>query len=283
VTPPLVLRAPAKINLSLEVLARRADGYHEVRMLMAAVSLEDELSFEAAEGLSLSCDLASLDCSESNLVLRAARALQKALGREAGARIRLKKRIPLGGGLAGGSTDAAATLLGLNQLWQGGLDPDALRSIAASLGSDIPFCLQGGWAFATGRGEQLEALPLPPRLHFVLANPGFEVSTKWAYSKVQQFNISHRNLSAEAFAAVRKRDWAALESVAVNDLEKVTEARHPEVQALKRRLLDLGAVISRMSGSGPTVWGLFKDGEESKKACEEMIKMNLTALAVHTL
>jgi 4-diphosphocytidyl-2-C-methyl-D-erythritol kinase len=281
-TQPLVLRAPAKINLSLEVLGPRADGYHAVRMLMASVSLEDELSFEPAELLSLACDLPALDCSESNLVLRAARALQKALGREAGARIQLKKRIPLGGGLAGGSTDAAATLLGLNQLWRGGLDPKALSVLAAALGSDIPFCLQGGWAFATGRGEVLESLAPPPRLHFVLANPGFEVSTKWAYSNVLTTGISHRNLSAEAYAAVQKRDWAALEASALNDLEKVTASRYPEVPALQRQLLDLGALISRMSGSGPTVWGLFKDAEESKKACETMINMKIKAVAVHT-
>jgi 4-diphosphocytidyl-2-C-methyl-D-erythritol kinase len=136
---PLILRAPAKINLTLEVLSRRPDGYHEVRMLMAGVSLADELSFEASKGLSLTCDRPELDCSQSNLVLRAAKAMQKALGRDAGAKIHLKKRIPLGGGLAGGSTDAAATLKGLKQLWKAGLDPAAFAARCRKPGFGYPF------------------------------------------------------------------------------------------------------------------------------------------------
>jgi 4-diphosphocytidyl-2-C-methyl-D-erythritol kinase len=142
----LTLSAPAKINLSLEVLGKRNDGYHEVRMLMVGLSLSDTLGFKAAKELRLSCDLPGLDCGESNLVLRAARALQKATGCAEGAHISLKKRIPLGGGLAGGSTDAAATLKGLNSLWGCGLNTEALSKLGATLGSDIPFCLRSGWA-----------------------------------------------------------------------------------------------------------------------------------------
>jgi 4-diphosphocytidyl-2-C-methyl-D-erythritol kinase len=283
VKTPLVLQAPAKINLTLEILAKRADGYHEVRMLMAGVSLADELSFEAAPGLSLSCDLPGLDCSEKNLVLRAARALQKVLGREAGAKIHLTKRIPLGGGLAGGSTDAAATLKGLNQLWEGGLDRDALRRIAAELGSDVPFCLEGGWAYATGRGEQLETLPAPDDLHLVLANPGFEVSTQWAYSKVGTLSLSKRNVSREAFQAIQTKNIPALDLATINDLEKVTSAHYPDIVRLEQTFLAEGALISRMSGSGPTVWGLFKDADASEKACEIIKKMDIRAVAVHTM
>jgi 4-diphosphocytidyl-2-C-methyl-D-erythritol kinase len=279
----VVLRAPAKINLSLEVLSRRPDGYHEVRMLMAGISLADELSFEPAPDLSLTCDLPALDCSHNNLVLRAAKALQKALGRGDGARIRLKKRIPLGGGLAGGSTDAAATLKGLNRLWDGGLDPAALQRIAATLGSDVPFCLRGGWAYATGRGEKLEALTMRRRLHFVLANPGFEVSTQWAYSGLSPLSASKRNLSREAFEAVQRQDIPALKAAAVNDLETVTAGRYAEIGRMERALLAQGALISRMSGSGPTVWGLFKNASETEKACQAMKKMNLRAMAVHTM
>jgi 4-diphosphocytidyl-2-C-methyl-D-erythritol kinase len=283
VKSPLILRAPAKINLSLEVLSKRPDGYHEVRMLMAGVSLADELSFEAAKGLSLTCDRPDLDCSPANLVLRAAKALQKALGREAGAKIHLKKRIPVGGGLAGGSTDAAATLKGLNHLWKGGLDPAALQRIAATLGSDIPFCLRSGWAYATGRGEKLETLPMRRSLHFVLANPGFEVSTHWAYSSLARLGASKRNVTRDAFEAIQRRDIPALKAAAINDLETVTAARYPEIGRLERALLARGALISRMSGSGPTVWGLFADAESSKKACQSMKKENITAMAVHTI
>lgn len=279
----LILRAPAKINLTLEVLSRRPDGYHEVRMLMVGVSLADELSFEASKGLSLTCDRPEMDCSQSNLVLRAAKAMQKVLGRDAGAKIHLKKRIPLGGGLAGGSTDAAATLKGLNQLWKAGLDAAALRRIAASLGSDIPFCLGSGWAYATGRGEKLETLPMRRRLHFVLANPGFEVSTHWAYSGLARLGAHKRNVSRDAFEAIQRQDSAALKAAAINDLETVTAARYPEIERLEQSLLAKGALISRMSGSGPTVWGLFKDADSAKKACQSMKKEKTVAMAVHTI
>jgi 4-diphosphocytidyl-2-C-methyl-D-erythritol kinase len=283
VSAPLVLKAPAKINLTLEVLARRQDGYHEVRMLMAGVSLADELSFEPASRLSLACDRPELDCSESNLVLRAARALQKALGRSDGAAIRLKKRIPLGGGLAGGSTDAAATLKGLNQLWSAGLGPEALARIAATIGSDIPFCLESGWALAMGRGEKLKPLSLRRKLHFVLVNPGFEVSTKWAYSSLLNLKASKRNLSRLAFEAVLAADMPALHLTAINDLERVTAGRYPEIGQLEQMLLDQGALLSRMSGSGPTVWGLFKDATASKKACQTIKKKGILVVAVHTI
>jgi 4-diphosphocytidyl-2-C-methyl-D-erythritol kinase len=283
VTAPLVLQAPAKINLTLEVLSRRADGYHEVRMLMAGVSLADELSFEAGRGLSLSCDRPELDCSEGNLILRAARALQKALGREDGARIALKKRIPLGGGLAGGSTDAAAALKGLNALWQGGLGMEELIRIGATLGSDIPFCMESGWAYATGRGEKLARLSLRRRLHFVLVNPGFEVSTKWAYGGLAALKSGRRNLSRSCFEALQAQNLAAVRSSAVNDLEPVTADRYPEIGAMKQALLAEGALLSRMSGSGPTVWGWFRDAAAAKKACQNVKKEKFLALAVHTI
>jgi 4-diphosphocytidyl-2-C-methyl-D-erythritol kinase len=279
----LTLAAPAKINLSLEVLGKRNDGYHEVRMLMAGLSLADSLSFKAAKQLRLSCDLPGLDCGEGNLVLRAARALQKATGRAAGADISLKKRIPVGGGLAGGSTDAAAALKGLNTLWDCGLSMDALAKLGATLGSDIPFCLRSGWAIATGRGEKLKQLGLRRKLHFVLLNPGFEVSTKWAYQSLGSVRGNRRNLSRAAFEAVQSKDLAALNRAAVNDLEPVTSGRYTEIAAL-RRLLDLkGAQISRMSGSGPSVWGLFKDETSAKSACKELKNDVPVALYVSTI
>lgn len=279
----LKLLAPAKINLSLEVLGKRSDGFHEVRMLMAGVSLADELTFKPAKGLELACDLKGLDCGEGNLVLRAARALQKASGCTDGAHIALKKRIPLGGGLAGGSTDAAAALKGLNELWGLGLSREALRKIAATFGSDIPFCIDSGWALATGRGEKLTPLSLRRKLHFVLVNPGFEVSTKWAYQSMGGLPKNRRNLSKAAFEAVQDKDLLALEKAAVNDLESVTAGRFKEIGALKEALLAEGAQIARMSGSGPSVWGLFKDENAAEKACEAMKGHVAVAVAVSTI
>ncbi|HTB34192.1 MAG TPA: 4-(cytidine 5'-diphospho)-2-C-methyl-D-erythritol kinase [bacterium] len=266
----LTLTAPAKINLSLEVLGKRNDGYHEVRMLMAGLSLADSLGFKAAKGLALSCDVPGLDCGESNLVLRAARALQKATGCTDGAQITLKKRIPLGGGLAGGSTDAAAALKGLNNLWGCGLGLAALEKLGATLGSDIPFCLRSGWAIATGRGEKLKPLALRRKLHFVLLNPGFEVSTKWAYQSLGSVRSNRRNLSRMAFEAIQAKDSDQLARAAVNDLEPVTAGRYAEIGRLRGLLDRDGAQISRMSGSGPSVWGLFKDETGAKKACQKL-------------
>ena len=282
-TETLRLLAPAKINLSLEVLGKRNDGYHEVRMLMAGVSLADELSFKAAKDLRLSCDLASLDCGPSNLVLRAAHALQRATGCSAGAHIHLKKRIPLGGGLAGGSTDAAATLKGLNTLWGTRLGLEALRKIGATLGSDIPFCLESGWAVATGRGEKLKKMGLRRKLHLVLANPGFEVSTKWVYGSLAGVKPPKRNHTRAAFEAVQDRDLAALERAAVNDLERVTAGRYKEIGQLKARLVDEGAQLARMSGSGPTVWGLFENEAAAEKACKNLKKYASMVVAVSTI
>jgi 4-diphosphocytidyl-2-C-methyl-D-erythritol kinase len=277
------LLAPAKINFTLEVLGKRPDGYHEVRLLMAGVSLYDELSFKPAKTLSLATDKKGLDAGEGNLIIKAARALQKVAGQELGARIKLKKRIPLGGGLAGGSTNAAATLVGLNTLWKLKLKPARLLELAASLGSDVPFCLRSGWAIATGRGEKLQALRLRRKLWLVLANPGFEVSTQWAYQSVGAARPQGRNLSLAAFKALEKGRLPALDAAAVNDLEPVTTQRHGEIDALKGLMLKSGALLSRMSGSGPTVLGLFENEAAAKKAYQVVKKKAAVAVCVHTL
>lgn len=279
----LRLLAPAKINLSLEVLGKRSDGFHEVRMLMAGVSLFDELSFRPAPRLGLSCDLATLDCGPSNLILRAALALQRATGCSEGAQIALKKRIPLGGGLAGGSTDAAATLLGLNKLWGTRLGLEALRKIGATLGSDIPFCIESGWALATGRGEKIKKLTLRRKLHLVLANPGFEVSTKWAYGSLPRLAPPKHNASKRAFEAIQGRDLGTLDRYAINDLEPVTAARYAEIRRLKGLMLENGAQLTRMSGSGPTVWGLFETETAAEKAYRKMKNGVKTLALVSTL
>jgi 4-diphosphocytidyl-2-C-methyl-D-erythritol kinase len=282
-TTTVTLKAPAKINLTLEVLGKRPDGYHEVRMLMVGVSLEDELRFSEAKALTLTCDREDLDCSGSNLILKAAIALQKATKTALGAKIHLKKRIPLGGGLAGGSTDAAATLIGLNQLWNTGLTLKRLSAIGATLGSDIPFCIESGWAIATGRGEKLKKMVPPEPMHFVLANPGFEVSTKWAYGGVILSDAPRRNLSLAAYDAASSGDVLALDKAAQNDLEKVTAARYKEIGILKKEMVEQGAFVTRMSGSGPTVWGWFKTASAAKKAAANFKKRGILALAVHSI
>jgi 4-diphosphocytidyl-2-C-methyl-D-erythritol kinase len=279
----LHLLAPAKVNFSLEVLGKRRDGYHEVRLLMAGVSLFDELSFKPAKTLSLSCDLPGLDLGAGNLIMKAARAMQRAASQELGAQIHLKKRIPLGGGLAGGSTDAAATLKGLNRLWDLKLKPAVLHKLAAGIGSDVPFCLESGWAIGTGRGEKLKPLSLRRKLWLVLANPGFEVSTKWAYQNVVGSKGGGRNLSRAAFEAIQAKDLSALSRAAINDLEPVTVGRYPEINALKSLMTDTGAQLTRMSGSGPTVLGLFENEAAAKKAYQAIKNRVAVAIFVSTL
>lgn len=260
------LLAPAKINFTLEVLGKRSDGYHDVRMLMAGVSLCDELSFEAWPEPVLECDSDELDCGASNIVLKAVRLLQKRAGREMGARILLKKRIPLGAGLAGGSADAAATLVGLNRLWNLRMSLAELSKMGASLGSDIPFCLESGWAVATGRGEKLKKLSCRKKFHLLLLNPGFEVSTKWAYENVDSRGQHERNLSRLVFEALDQKDFERVNKIALNDLEAVTAREHAQIGQMRQMLNSQGAKVTRMSGSGPTVWGLFEDEASAKKA-----------------
>ena len=260
------LAAPAKINFSLEVLGKRRDGFHEVRMLMAGVSLFDELSFEAWPECVLECSHPDLDCGAGNIILRAARLLQKKSGAMPGARIILKKNIPIGAGLAGGSTDAAATLIGLNRLWKLDLGLSELAKLGASLGSDIPFCLESGWAIASGRGEKLKPLSQRKKYQLVLINPGFEVSTKWAYQNVDSLPGSKRNLSALVYEALDAKDFERVNKITLNDLERVTAREYPEIGQMRQNLHDVGALVTRMSGSGPTVWGLFKDETSAGKA-----------------
>lgn len=277
--------APAKLNFSLEVLRKRPDGFHDVRMLLAGLDLCDELSFRPARRLSLRCDLKSLDCGEKNLVLRAARLLQVACGVRKGAALRLRKRIPVGGGLAGGSTDAAAALRGLNRLWRLRLSPARLHSLAAQLGSDVPFCLRSGWAIASGRGERLKRLSSPGRMHLVLANPGFEVSTAWAYSRVRPQRGS-RDQSRAAYKALKQGDGAALEKAAVNDLAAAVFRAHPQVRRLKALMQASGAELSQMSGSGPTVWGLFKDrasAEQARKAIHSKARFSTVCSTIQAV
>jgi 4-diphosphocytidyl-2-C-methyl-D-erythritol kinase len=283
VSQTVTLLAPAKINWTLEVLGKRPDGYHEVRLLMAGVALYDTLTFKPAKTLRLTSDHKSLDLGAGNLIIKAALALQKATGISAGAHIHLKKRIPLGGGLAGGSTDAAATLKGLNKLWRTRLMPAALQRLAAGLGSDVPFCLNSGWAIATGRGEKLKALALRRKLWIVLANPGFEVSTAWAYGSAVAPARPRGNLSRRAFQAIQARDLAGLERAAVNDLEPVTAGKYKEIGALKSIFRDKGAQLTRMSGSGPTVLALFENEAKAKSAYQFIKKRTVTAVLTHTI
>ena len=279
----LCVRAPAKINLHLEVLGLRPDGFHELAMVMQSIDLADSLRLlPTADGqISLQCDRADLPTDSSNLVVKAAEMLRARSGfAELGAQIVLEKRIPIGAGLAGGSSNGAAALLGLNELWGLGFKSHQLHSMAAELGSDMPFCLDGGTQLCFGRGEQLEALPFnssePPAL-LLIKHPEVSVSTPWAYGRCKELRGDFY-LEAEADFEQRRqalRQAPLLGAIAGNgswpplrnDLQAVVE---PDVETVRQGLALLRQseqpLAVAMSGSGPTLFALFPGVDQARSA-----------------
>ena len=256
----LTLKAYAKINLALEVLGKRPDGYHEVAMIMQSVSLHDTLILSLQESdITLICDRPELPCDHSNLAYRAAELLRREFGVTQGVQIELTKRIPLAAGLAGGSTDAAAVLKGLNRLWGLALSPVELEQLAARLGSDVPFCLWGGTSLATGRGEMLTPLPDFTGHGVVLANPSLQVSTAWVYGNYRDAAGNRRRDISSLRHSIEQPDFSAVADTLFNDLETVTVPAYPQVAEIQEQLLQAGAAGVLMSGSGPTVFALTPD------------------------
>ena len=256
----LRLAAHAKINLALDVLGKRLDGFHEVAMIMQAIGLHDTVDLAWQDGeISLVCDRDELSCDHSNLAFRAADLLRRECGVKQGVHISLTKRIPMAAGLAGGSSDAAAVLKGLNVLWQLDLTPQELEGLAARLGSDVPFCLWGGTAFAAGRGEILTPLADFAGHGVVLANPPLQVSTAWVYQNYRpEAVISHPDINRMR-DSIQRGDFAAVADGLGNMLETVTVPEHPQIAEIKAAFTHAGASAVLMSGSGPTVFALTPD------------------------
>ncbi|NJK64073.1 MAG: 4-(cytidine 5'-diphospho)-2-C-methyl-D-erythritol kinase [Synechococcaceae cyanobacterium SM2_3_1] len=264
------LAARAKINLYLEILGQRADGYHEVAMVLQSVELADHLHLTLTDsGIQLQSAHPDIPLDHQNLAYRAAHLLRSTYPCPGGVNIHIEKRIPVAAGLAGGSTNAAAVLVGLNQLWGLGLITADLQTLAAQLGSDVPFCISGGTQLATGRGEVLEPLLHLGEVPLVLAKPrSLSVSTAWAYRAYQEFpqdsqSPQQRNQMLQTLNIQHLSDIA---QHLHNDLEKPVLAHHPQVSHLKQRLMKLGALGSMMSGSGPTVFGLMPSLDVAEKA-----------------
>lgn len=251
-------KAPAKINLLLDVKRKRDDGYHEVEMVMTMIDLADRLAFDELQGdrIVLSSPAGIVPLDEKNLAFQAAKLLKEKYRVPKGVMIRLDKRIPVAAGLAGGSSDAAAALRGLNRLWGLGLPLSELESLGAELGSDVPFCVRGGTAIATGRGEKLQSIQAPPPCWVVLAKPPINVSTSDIYGSLKlDQQIKHPSV-ADMLSAISSSSFAGVCSALGNVLETVTLAKYPEVRKLKDCMKKLGADGVLMSGSGPTVFGL---------------------------
>ncbi|MCM3791149.1 4-(cytidine 5'-diphospho)-2-C-methyl-D-erythritol kinase [Domibacillus sp. 8LH] len=255
----LMIKAPAKINLTLDVLHKRPDGYHEVEMIMTTVDLADRLELESLNKneIRIISHNRFVPDDSRNLAYQAARLLKDRYGIKKGVSIQIDKIIPVAAGLAGGSSDAAAALKGLNQLWDLGLSLDELAEIGAEIGSDVSFCVYGGTALATGRGEKIEHLPAPPNCWVVLAKPTIGVSTGEVYKNLKLDRMKRPDTRA-MIEAIKESNYEKMCRNMGNVLESVTLHAHPEVALIKEQMIRFGADAVLMSGSGPTVFGLIR-------------------------
>ncbi len=292
----LKIKTPAKINLLLHVKGKRPDGYHDIVTVMQAIDLYDELHIEKAENIELQCTSPDVPSDENNLVYMAAVKLREFSGINKGASIRLKKNIPVAAGLGGGSSDAAAVLSGLNHLWGLGLQEETLRELGRKIGSDVPFFLGGPTALGFGRGDELTQISNETDYWYLLVNPGILISTPWVYSQV---DISSDNVRGNVLPGERDNwigplmrpnleltnegvhikiflpDGLRLEGNKIwlfpyNDLEGVVIRRYPVIKKIKDEMVASGAMFAMMSGSGSSVFGIFRDRDSVERANSKM-------------
>ncbi|MBS6396275.1 MAG: 4-(cytidine 5'-diphospho)-2-C-methyl-D-erythritol kinase [Clostridiales bacterium] len=264
------LKALAKVNLGLDVLRRREDGYHEVKMIMQTIGLYDELELRKVKqpGIQVKTNLYYLPTNENNLVYKAAKLLMEEFRIEDGISIQLQKKIPVAAGMAGGSSDAAAVLWGVNQMYGLGLSRQDLMDRGVKLGADVPYCILRGTALAEGIGEKLSILPAMPKCYILIAKPGISVSTKFVYENLHANNLrpeQHPDVDG-MIAAMKEKDLALLASRMGNVLETVTVPAYPVIDKIKKCMMEEGALGAMMSGSGPTVFGIFDTQARARKA-----------------
>ena len=266
------LKAMAKINLGLDVVRRREDGYHDLRMIMQTVRLFDRirLSVTRSGGVRLKTNLGFLPTDASNHACKAAQMLIDEFGIKEGVFIDLEKHIPVAAGLAGGSSDAAAVLVGMNLLFGLGLSSEQLRLRGVKIGADVPYCIMRGTALAEGIGDRLTPLPGIPRCSIVVAKPDLRVSTKYVYTHLHlDENTVHPDIDAQ-IEAIRAGDLKGMCACCGNVLESVTETAYPKISELKKTMMDGGALVSMMSGSGPSVFGIFDEKEKAQAVYEQL-------------
>lgn len=264
----LRLHARAKINLGLDVLRKREDGYHEVRMIMQTIHLYDKITLSLTEkpGIQIQTNLRYLPVNEDNLVYKAAKLLMDEFAVEQGLNIRLEKHIPVAAGMAGGSSDAAAVLVGVNRMFELGLSKKDLMTRGVKIGADVPYCVMRGTALAEGIGEKLTPLARMPQCYILIAKPKISVSTKFVYGNLRANELTeHPDIDAQ-IVALKAGDLRALCRAMGNVLETVTIPAYPVIGEIKKTMLECGALGSLMSGSGPTVFGIFEDKEKAERA-----------------
>lgn len=268
------LKALAKINLGLDVLRRREDGYHEVKMIMQTISLHDDLEIRRIKTpeIQVKTNLYYLPTNENNLVYKAAKLLMDEFGIKEGVAIQLKKRIPVAAGMAGGSTDGAAVLWGMNQMYGLGLSRQELMERGVKLGADVPYCVQRGTALAEGIGERLSVLPSMPKCTILIAKPGISVSTKFVYENLHANDLKpeqHPDVD-HMIEAMKEKNLDLLCERMGNVLETVTIPAYPVIQEIKEHMMACGAAGAMMSGSGPTVFGIFHSPMQAKAAMKDL-------------
>lgn len=275
----MILRAPAKINLGLDVLRRREDGYHEVRMVMQMTGMYDRILLTPVSGtgeISFSVNLPYIPANENNLAYRAAKLLMDEFSISDGIRIELQKFIPVAAGLAGGSSDAAQVLIGVNRIFRLGLSTEELMIRGKTIGADVPYCILGGTALAEGIGEILSPLPALPSCSILLAKPNISVSTKEVYKALKADQIGHHPDIDGMLECIRRGELRGVAERMENVLESVTAPAYPVIGELEKAMKEAGALAAIMSGSGPTVFGIFDD-EGKAAACRETLGEKIPA------
>lgn len=271
-----VRKAYAKINLGLDVLGTLPNGYHEVRMVMQTVDIWDELTFErTASGIAISTDSEDLPTNGDNLIYKAAGLMMEELGIKGGVNIYLRKKIPIAAGMAGGSADAAAAMRGICELYGLQVEDQRLMELGVRIGADVPYCIMGGTALAEGIGERLTELPSPPDCWLVVAKPDINVSTKYVYEHLDAVgDFSHPDIDG-MITALKEGSLGGIVKRLGNVLEQVTVEAYPIVDDIKNGLRASGALGTLMSGSGPTVFGIFQDKEQADMAALQLERQSL--------
>ena len=270
----LKLKARAKINLGLDVVRKREDGYHEVRMIMQMINLYDKITLrkKTEPGITVTANLSYLPVNEDNLVYRAAKLLMDEFQVDGGLEIELQKYIPVAAGMAGGSTDAAAVMVGVNRIFQLGLNKKQLMERGVKIGADVPFCIMRGTALAEGIGEELTPLPAMPHCSLVIAKPKIHVSTKFVYGNLKVRELTeHPDIDGQV-QALRENDLEQLVARMGNVLETVTIPAYPVIDEIKHTMMKYGAMGAMMSGSGPTVFGIFEKEDKAQEVCRLLKK-----------
>lgn len=268
----IVLKSYGKINLGLDVLRRREDGYHEVRMIMQTVGLYDVLTMKKRKDdkIKMTCNLSFLPTDERNLVYKAVKLIKDKYHIKDGVEINLSKRIPVAAGMAGGSSNCAAALKGMNQLFDLGLSIDELCEIGVTLGADVPYCIWGGTALSEGIGEKLSRVDAMPDCYILIAKPGISVSTAFVYKNLKLKELTKHPDIDGMLECLKEKDLTGICDRLENVLETVTAREYPIIEKVKKRLMDQGAMGALMSGSGPTIFAIFRDKKTADNALESL-------------